>query len=129
MNVPTFLRKNGDQPELDTSRLEAEIARLPHPRSDPLNPAVADLMSKAIMESGEAYVQAILTELERNCTAAQELLEQGRAWAESERARFTARAQDIAEAHLEMQDSREKFLALPRAPESSPMPKIHAQPF
>jgi hypothetical protein len=106
--VPPFLRQEPDS-------IEASIARLPHPRtSDPLNPAVAELMSKAILESGEAYIAAVVTEVEQGLAAYAEYHKQVQAWAEGERARVHSRAEDIATAHKEMQESREKFLALPR---------------
>lgn len=106
-------------PRQEMIDVEAQISRLPHPRSDPLSPAVADLMSKAILESGEAYVQSVVNEVDKDYAAYGEYRAQVHAWAEGERARFKARAEDIAQAHAEMLQSRDKFLALPRTEQTT----------
>lgn len=126
LSVPKFLHQHQEP-------IEDAITRLPHPRtSDPLNPAVAELMSKAILESGEAYIAAVLNEVERGFTAYEEYYKHVQAWAEGERARVHGRAEDIAAAMKEMRDEREKFRALPRAAEledKSKEPAADKQPF
>lgn len=111
MNVPAFIRQpSGNNIESDIAEFAPRAVRAP----DPLAPAVGELNGKAIMESGEAYVQTVLTEYRRGLEAAQALVEKAEAWAQSERERFRARAEDVEAQHREMMEARDKFLALPR---------------
>lgn len=92
--------------------LERAIEEKPLPA---LHPRAGEFLNNSIIKAAKEYTQLVVDEYERLLEKATKDFENAKAWADNEIERARLRAEDVASAHAEMVESREKFLALPRA--------------
>jgi hypothetical protein len=125
VEAPAFLRQQ--DPGIADVRLPMRHAPQPA-RRDPLDPRAAKLVSRAIIDAAQKYVEEVQRAVAAAKAEGDALDANARAWGEAEVARATARAEDIASAHADILRRRDAFFAGPASGASAPEKAPPAEP-